>query len=145
MGAIAVLVLGVLIGWLVEWVIDWLYWRGQIKGISAENTNLHTENASLQESVRFLEARKDLRLLSSKNIPLMDGKGNHNLHAIKGIGPIFAKRLKESGITTFEQLSQLKPRQMEEILGTLYKRFFAKQDTILSQAKEYSKQIHQSK
>lgn len=138
MGAIALLVLGLLIGWLVEWVIDWLYWRGQIQGIRTENTNL-------QERIRVLETRKNQRLLSAKNIPLTDENGSHNLHAIKGIGPIFAKRLKESGITTFEQLSQLKPRQMEEILGTLYKRFFAKQDTILAQAKEYSKQIHQSK
>jgi len=145
MNAIALLVLGLLIGWLVEWVIDWLYWRGQIKSISAENTDLQTENASLQERVRFLEARKDLRLLSSKNIPLLDAKGNHNLHAIKGVGPIFAKRLKEAGVTTFDQLTTLKPTQMEEILGTLYKRFFAKQETIIAQAKEYAKQIAQSK
>lgn len=145
MGAIALLVLGLLIGWLVEWAIDWFYWRGQIKSRSAENTNLQAEIIGLKERILFLEARKDLRLLSSKNIPLTDAKGNHNLHAIKGIGPIFAKRLKEAGVTTFEQLSQLKPRQMETILGTPYKRFFAKQETILAQAKEYAKLLAQSK
>jgi len=137
MGAIALLVLGLLIGWLVEWAIDWLYWRRQIEGVRAENT-------SLQDRIRVLETRKFQRLLSSKNIPLTDENGNHNLHAIKGIGPVFAKRLNESGITTFEQLSELKPPQMETILGTPYKRFFAKQETIIAQAKEYTKLLAQS-
>ena len=138
MNAIALLVLGLFIGWLVEWVIDWLYWRGQMQGIRSENTNL-------QERIRVLETRKNQRLLSAKNIPLIDADGNHNLHAIKGIGPVFARRLKEAGITTFDQLTTLKPAKMEEILGTPYKRFFAKQENIIAQAKEYAKQIAQSK
>lgn len=137
MGAIALLVLGLLIGWLVEWVMDWLYWRGRIQGITTENTNL-------KERITSLEARKDQRLISAKNIPLTDADGNHNLHAIKGIGPVFAKRLKEAGITTFEELSQVKSRQLEEILGTLYKRFFSKEERILAQAREYAKQVAQN-
>ena len=138
MGAIPLVVLGLLIGWLVEWVIDWLYWRRQIQGIASEN-------ATLKERITSLGARKDQRLVSAKNVPLIDANGNQNLHAIKGIGPVFAKRLKEAGVTTFEELSQLKSRQLEEILGTLYKRFYSKQETILTQAKEFARQVAQNK
>lgn len=137
MNALALLVLGLLIGWLVEWAIDWFYWRRRMQGMA-------TENASLRERIVVLEARKSQRFLSAKNIPLTDANGKHNLHAIKGIGPVFAKRLNEAGVTTFEQLSQLKSNQLEEILGTLYKRFFSKQEKILAQAREYAKQVAQN-
>ena len=81
--------------------------------------------------------------LSAKNLPLVDADGNDNFQAIKGVGPVFAKRLKEAGILTFEQLSRLKTKQLEEILGALYKRFFSKQESILAQAKEFAEQVAQ--
>lgn len=133
MNVVAMFVLGLLIGWLAEWAIDWFYWRGRVQGIANENT-------TLRERITSLEAKKNQRLLSAKNIPITDKDGNDNFQAIKGIGPVFAKRLKASGVTTFEQLSKLKSRQLEERLGTLYKRFFSKQETILAQAKEFAKQ-----
>jgi predicted flap endonuclease-1-like 5' DNA nuclease len=133
MNTVAMVILGLLIGWFAEWAIDWVYWRGRIREIAAENT-------TLKERITALEAKKNQRLLSAKNVPLTDANGNDNFQAIKGIGPVFAKRLKDAGVVTFEQLSRLKPRQMEEILGTLYKRFFSKQEKILAQAKEFAKQ-----
>jgi predicted flap endonuclease-1-like 5' DNA nuclease len=137
MNVAAMFVLGLLMGWLAEWTIDWVYWRGRIRGIATENT-------ALKECITSLEAMKNQRLLSPKNVPLTDVDGNDNFQAIKGIGPVFAKRLKESGVTTFDQLSKLKSKQLEEILGTLYKRFFSKQETILAQAKEFAKQKAQN-
>ena len=137
MNVAAMFVLGLLIGWLAEWAIDWVYWRGRIKGIATENTDL-------KERIISLETKKNQPILSAKNIPLTDKEGNDNFQAIKGIGPVFAKRLKESGVTSFEQLSRLKSKQMEEILGPLYKRFFSKQETILAQAKEFAKQRAQN-
>ncbi len=133
MTVIALFVLGLLLGWLAEWAIDWFYWRGQITRIANENTGLRARITSL-------EARKLPVPRSAKNIPIIDSDGNDNFQAIKGIGPVFAKRLKESGVSTFEQLSRLKSNQLEEILGTLYKRFFARQETILAQAKEFAQQ-----
>ena len=138
MGAIAFIVLGLLVGWLVEWAIDWFYWRGKIQGIVAENTHL-------RERITSLEARKNQRLISPKNLPLIAADGKENLQAIKGIGPAFAKRLNEAGITTFERLSRLKPSELEEILGTLHKRFFSKQEKILAQAKEFAKLVAQNR
>ena len=133
MNVVAMLVLGLFLGWLVEWAIDWYYWRGRITRIAKENTGL-------KERIVSLEARKNPAPVSSKNIPLTDSQGNDNFQAIKGIGPVFAKRLRDAGIVTFEQLSRLKTRQLEEMLGSLYKRFFSKQETILAQAKEFAKQ-----
>ena len=133
MNVVAMFVLGILIGWLAEWTIDWVYWRGRIRSIASENT-------TLREQITALEAKKSQKLFSAKNVPLMDADGHDNFQAIKGIGPVFAKRLKEAGVTTFDQLSKLKSKQLEEILGSLYKRFFSKQETILAQAKEFAKQ-----
>jgi predicted flap endonuclease-1-like 5' DNA nuclease len=133
MNVIAMFVLGLLMGWLAEWTIDWVYWRGRIRNVAAENT-------TLQERITALEARKTQPIRSAKNLPLVDKDGNDNFQAIKGIGPIFAKRLKESGVATFEQLSKLSSKQLEEILGTLYKRFYSKQEAIVAQAKEFAKQ-----
>ena len=132
MNVVAMLVLGLLLGWLAEWAIDWYYWRGRI-GRMAD------ENRGLKEQLLSLKAKKTPVRLSAKNIPIVDAEGNDNFQAIKGIGPVFAKRLKESGVTTFKQLSKLKSKQLEKILGTLYKRFFSRQETILAQAKEFAK------
>lgn len=137
MNVAAVFVLGLLMGWLAEWTIDWAYWRGRLGGMATENT-------ALKERITSLEAKKKQPLLSAKNVPLRDADGNDNFQAIKGIGPVFAKRLKESGIKTFDQLSRLGSGQLEKILGTSYKRFFSKQETILAQAKEFAKQNAQN-
>ena len=131
MNAIALLVLGLLIGWLVEWAIDWFYWRNRIRPVAAEN-------ASLKERITALEAEKKRKRPSTKSRLLTDEAGNDNLQAIKGIGPAFSKRLNEAGVTTFEQLSQLTSQELEEILGTLYKRFFSKQESIRAQAREFA-------
>jgi len=138
MNLAAMFVLGLLVGWLAEWTIDWVHWRGRIQGITNENT-------TLRERITALEARKPARRISAKNVPLIDANGNDNFQAIKGIGPVFAKRLNAAGIVTFGQLSKLRSRQLEEILGSLYKRFFSKQETILAQAKEFAKQKEQNK
>lgn len=136
MNVIAMFVLGLFLGWIAEWTIDWYYWRGRISRVTDENTGLRKQIATLEEQKRPPR-------LSVKNLPLTDAEGNDNLQAIKGVGPVFAKRLKEAGIVTFEQLSRLKTKQLEEILGALYKRFFSRQETILAQAKEFAKQVAQ--
>ena len=137
MNLLAVLVLGLLIGWIIEWVIDWFYWRGRI-------VKTDQENASLKERIVMLEEENRKRPLSfaakgkTKSTFLTDKDGNDNFQAIKGIGPAFSKRLHEAGIHTFDQLSNLTPSQMEEILGTLFKRFFAKENNILAHAKDFA-------
>jgi predicted flap endonuclease-1-like 5' DNA nuclease len=139
MNVVAMFVLGLFIGWLAEWAIDWFYWRGRIGTIAKENTLLKERVTSL-EAHPSINPKVNPRPLSAKGIPLTDKDGTDNFQAIKGIGPVFAKRLKDAGVTTFDQLSRLTSKELEGILGNLYKRFFSKQETILAQAKEYAKQ-----
>ena len=159
MNILAAIVLGLLVGWLIEWVIDWFYWRNRIHAVVGKtlkdneqlsdqnvdliraNKDLDEANADLKERVRDMEAEINQIKASAKIAHLLNKDGSHNFQSIKGIGPAFSKRLNDAGITTFEQLSQLTPQDMERILGILYKRFFAKENTILQQAKDFAKLI----
>ncbi len=164
MNIIAIFVLGLLIGWVVEWVIDWFYWRGRIHTLTEENARLQKEQQGSddEEKTTLIRERKKLdeensdlkirlaeledeinRIKAAALIGhLLNKDGTHNFQAVKGIGPTFAKRLNEAGIKTFEQLAQQTPEDMERILGTLYKRFFAKKgNAILDQAAGFAKNI----
>jgi len=138
MGVIASIVLGLLIGWLVEWVIDWFYWRGRMRPVVEENARLAQDNADLKERVASLEMKVGRKSQLAKTRPTSDRAKKDNLQAIKGVGPVISKRLNEAGIYTFEELSQLNANELEEIMGSLAKRFFPKQESILTQAREFA-------
>ncbi len=123
------ILLGILIGWLVEWVIDWLYWRRKTAALSVEQrgaalspvsdelAELRRENAALRVRIaRYNAAPDDLKI-------------------IRGIGPEIERRLHEAGITTFAQLGELTPADLERILGSTIKRL-ADEDSLLAQARE---------
>ena len=144
MSVLAALVLGILIGWLIEWIIDWVYWRGKTAGAapvvrtaaeaepavraaavvapdhSAELDQLKRENASLNAQLqKFLSVPDDLKV-------------------IKGIGPEIERRLNAAGVTTFAQLGDLTPADLERILGDVIKRL-ANEEVLLSQARELAR------
>jgi predicted flap endonuclease-1-like 5' DNA nuclease len=136
--SVAMFVLGLLVGWLAEWVIDWYYWRSRMYSVARENTDLKARLSSL-------EAERNQGFQPDKGIALTDKAGRDNFEAIKGIGPVFARRLREAGIHTFEQLSRLTPGQLGEILGERYRRLFSNQENILAQAKDFAQQRAQTK
>ncbi|HET9909290.1 MAG TPA: helix-hairpin-helix domain-containing protein [Anaerolineales bacterium] len=140
MGVIASIVLGLLLGWLLEWVIDWFYWRGRMRSIAEENARLSKDNEDLKERLATLETKVSRKSQLSKTRPTGDRSNKDNLQAIKGIGPVIAKRLNEAGIYTFEELSRLTPEELQEVMGPLAKRFFPKQESILTQAKDFAEQ-----
>ena len=140
MGVLASIVLGLLIGWLIEWVIDWFYWRGQMRPVAKENARLAQDNADLKERIASLETKVGRKSQLAKTRPTSDRTGKDNLQAIKGVGPVISKRLNEAGVYTFQELSQLNPDELLEIMGPLSKRFFPKQESILTQAKEFAEQ-----
>lgn len=140
MGVLASIVLGLLIGWCVEWAIDWFYWRGQLRSVVKENARLAQDNADLKERIASLETKVGRKSQLAKTRPTSDRARKDNLQAIKGVGPVISKRLNEAGIYTFEELSQLTANELEEIMGPLAKRFFPKQEKILTQARELAEQ-----
>lgn len=140
MSVLASIVLGLLIGWCIEWAIDWFYWRGQMRPVAKENARLAQDNADLKERIASLETKVGRKSQLAKTRPTSDRAGKDNLQAIKGVGPVISKRLNEAGIYTFEELSQLNANELEEIMGPLAKRFFPKQERILTQAKDLAEQ-----
>ncbi|MFN8413522.1 MAG: hypothetical protein U0Z26_14145 [Anaerolineales bacterium] len=110
------LVLGILIGWLIEWVIDWFYWR---RPQAPQNTDVPATTPVPTKSVRY------------KTRPA----NADDFTVIKGIGPVIARKLNQSGIYTFDQLADLTLDEFEEALGDLLQRFINER-SILRQARE---------
>lgn len=152
MNNVILFVLGLLLGWLVEWVIDWFYWRHRYAG---QETVLEAAKAAeAQARQQAAEAREQAakleeRLIAAESVsfsvpdlapepPTIPNKPD-DLTAIKGIGPVIAKKLNEAGISTYQQLSRLSSDEFEQILGDLIQRF-VNERSILDQASNLAKQ-----
>ncbi len=109
------LVLGLLIGWLIEWVIDWFYWRRPRQEPVGAPAALPVPT----QKIRYKTPPADA----------------DDLKAIKGIGPVIAKRLNQAGIYKYEQLADLTLDEFEEALGDLLQRFINER-AILRHARE---------
>ena len=140
MNIFAALVLGLLIGWLIEWIIDWFYWRARMRPVAEENAKLSQENSDLRGRIVVLETKANRRSQLAKTKPIRDRAGKDNLQAIRGIGPVIARRLNDAGIYTFEEMAQLTAEELEEILGALIKKFFPGEEKMIAQAKELARQ-----
>ena len=118
---------GLLIGGLLG-IIFW-YWQ---KSTSAEDGALSVLDrlAASEARVRELEAR--LRLAAAERTappkpsreiddqtpaPVEEEKTADNLQEIEGIGPTYARRLREGGIDTFAELARQTPAHVVEISG----------------------------
>jgi hypothetical protein len=83
------------IGWLI-----WL-WRKQIE---------------VTPKPLYISGRTTAYPMSAE-IPEVPEKSEDNLSAIQGIGPAYASRLNDSGITTFSQLAAADTESLIEITG----------------------------
>jgi|GEM_PF-2685149 len=50
---------GVFVGWVIEWIIDWLYWRRNLAGFYATETQLRNELAASQARLAELNAENE--------------------------------------------------------------------------------------
>src|SRR5689334_11971193 len=106
------LVGGLLAGWLGEWVIDWLYWRRR-----KPNTG---DDGALRAQMRMVEGEnRELKAKLAMAMPQVVEKivERERLEDIYGIGPVFGRRLRENGISTFDQLAEQSPARIREIMG----------------------------
>ena len=97
------LIIGLIAGWVIEWVIDWFFWR-------RDDEQIRQQLAMCHERIKTLEA--ELATKPQQTIPVKEDP----LEEIEGIGPVFAKRLKEGGIYTFQMLAQTKPNAIRDII-----------------------------
>jgi predicted flap endonuclease-1-like 5' DNA nuclease len=116
------------LGFLIASLIALILWYYQ-KSTSAEDGALDVLDRYLQSQlrVRDLEGKLDAIQTDQVNDPNVTNQKpnaaslpNHpadDLEQITGIGPTFARRLAEAGITTYSRLSQLTADQLREIVG----------------------------
>lgn len=113
------IVVGLVLGWLIEWIIDWFFWRKSSEDPTrshAEITKLQTELGDVRTG--YSDAQNtiaDLRAQLNKVLSEMP-KAEDKLERVKGIGAVFAGKLKKAGVNTFEDLSNLTPEQVEAII-----------------------------
>jgi predicted flap endonuclease-1-like 5' DNA nuclease len=101
------LVAGAIIGWVIEWVIDWRFWRRGLDVTTDEESRLRKE----LEVARLEISNLQNRLQQSPLTPERD-----RLQDIDGIGPVFAQKLNEAGITTFVALGESSVARLTEII-----------------------------
>lgn len=122
------LVAGLIIGWIIEWIIDWQFWRVEPEEAPANGAGserLQADLAQARAQIAALEAQLSVAsadqsvapvATEERAAPFIPAVTPDDLTVIKGIGPVFARRLAEAGITTFEQLAQTTPDQLLEIV-----------------------------
>jgi predicted flap endonuclease-1-like 5' DNA nuclease len=72
---------GIFVGWVIEWIIDWLYWRRNLAGFYATETQLRNELAAAQARLDELSVENEAlraQLASAPErtlaVPLADGE-----------------------------------------------------------------------
>ena len=116
------LIVGLIVGWLLNWAIQPLVAQlgkgrtGSLVGLGDTLADIEVrlravENASAGESPRILTVSGESRVA---RVMVTD---RDPLEEIRGIGPVFAERLNEAGVYTFEELADLTPPEIQEIIG----------------------------
>lgn len=145
MNTFAVFVIGLIVGWVVEWLIDFFFWRRsgnqsaadlqelQDKLVLAEAradeagaklaateesvVKLQNDRSHLENRVLELQAELEAAMEQAPEVIIKEVfRASDRLEKIKGIGSVFAKRLNEAGIFTFEQIAEADPVWLEEVV-----------------------------
>lgn len=124
------LVLGLLLGWLIEWLIDYFYWRRRYAEQDAAKPRL---DESIHRASAGIATETQLSMPARPAAPAVPD----NLQKIKGIGPVIERKLNEAGISTFEQLGNLTPSDLRQILGDVIERL-ADEESLLQQARDFA-------
>lgn len=109
------LVAGLIIGWVIEWIIDWRFWRRDWQAALEEERRHQAELAAAHAEISRL--RSQAAELSWPAKEAIDEVVQRDpLEQIQGIGPLFAQRLHEAGIFTFDQLAATTPTAVRAAL-----------------------------
>ena len=130
MKAIKVFVLGFILGLLYKWIIDKVYTDIEINMIATEDP-LDMDYSKLVETKEQLMA--DVT-------PVRPTTKSEILEVLKGIGPASVKRLNKAGVHTFDELAQLEPEALRNILGNVLKRAGITESQVIAEAKRFAQQ-----
>ena len=125
MNLIVGILIGLIAGWVVEWFIDWRFWRRaepeaqlQEKLRQAEN-EVEKLRSQLDESQAIVADAEltveDLRQQLDE-LARQSSQPEDRLERVKGIGTVFAGKLKNAGVRTFAQLADQSPERIMQII-----------------------------
>jgi predicted flap endonuclease-1-like 5' DNA nuclease len=109
------LVAGLIIGWVVEWIIDWRFWRRDLRAALEEERRHQMELAEAQAEIDRLQAQAAELSWPAKEA-IDEVVQRDPLEQINGVSPLFAQRLHEAGIFTFDQLAAATPTDVRTAL-----------------------------
>lgn len=139
-------VIGLIAGWAIEWLIDFLFWRrggkqsesdlealraqlsqaeSQVDEASAKLAateesviKLKNDRTDLENRVLQLQAELEAALNREPEVIIKEVfRASDRLEKIKGIGSVFASRLNQAGIFTFEQIAEADPVWLEKVVN----------------------------
>jgi predicted flap endonuclease-1-like 5' DNA nuclease len=108
MSLLTIFISGVIVGWAAEWQL-----HRRRKG--RDNEQLECQLTKTQAQLNSLRAQQEERDAMSNRS--RDATSRDRLEQIKGIGPVFARRLNEEGIFTFADLATLSPERVREMVS----------------------------
>ena len=135
MKAVKVFLLGFILGLLYKWITNRVTTDIEIKTITTEDPldmdSLETNYSKLLDTKEQLMTEvKPVRPKTKKEI----------LEVLKGIGPASVKRLNRAGVHTFDELAQLEPNDLRNILGNVLKRAGITESQVIAEAKKFALQ-----
>ncbi|RIK35618.1 MAG: hypothetical protein DCC55_29765 [Chloroflexi bacterium] len=109
------LVAGLIIGWVIEWIIDWRFWRRDFHTALEKERQRQAELRAARDEISRLQAQVAELTWPAKEA-INEVVQRDPLEQIEGIGPVFAQRLHEAGIFTFDQLAAATPTAVRAAL-----------------------------
>ena len=130
MKTVKVFFLGFILGVLYKWIIDKIYTDIEINLIPTEDPLAVDYSKLLDTKEQLMAEVKPVRLKTKKEI----------LEVLKGIGPASVKRLNRAGVHTFDDLAQLKPEELRNILGNMLRRAGITESQVIAEAEKFAQQ-----
>lgn len=130
MKAVKVFFLGFIFGLLYKWIIDKVHKDIEINLIATEDPLAMDYSKLLDTKEQLMAEVKPVQLKTKNEI----------LHVLKGIGPASVKRLNKAGVHTFDELAQLEPQDLRNILGNVLKRAGISESQVIAEARNFAQQ-----
>lgn len=130
MKAVKIFVLGFILGLLYKWIIDKVYTDIEINMIATEDPLAMDYSKLLETKEQLMADVQPVRPKTKKEI----------LEVLKGIGPASVKRLNRAGVHTFDELAQLEPNDLRNILGNVLKRAGITESQVIAEARKFAQQ-----